>query len=362
MQRLTELDNSTFYFQTDLPAPTSFLVDRDGRVCAIYKGPVSVSQLLNDVSLVDTPPEQLIAAAMPLPGRNGLNHFAIHPVAAAECYLEGGYYEDVRKVIVNHLATLQAKGEGAQTLEDRKRVAHALWTLARAEQLDGRDQEALRLCQQIVELVPTSIDARLRTAELYQKRGQTKEAIQQVNLASELPHLNITQQVQLAQLALQSSDAKLACRILEAATRREPENTSVAFHYGLALESAGDVRAAIRQYQATLQLDAQHAASANNLAWLLATQPDDGLRRGELAVQLATRACKSTAFQEPAYLDTLAASLAEVGRFEEAAHVAERAAELFEQKSARASADKLRQRIELYQQGQRYRDTTKRAE
>jgi hypothetical protein len=61
-------------------------------------------------------------------------------------------------------------------------------------------------------------------------------------------------------------------------------------------------------------------------------------------------------------LDTLAASLAEAGRFEEAARVAKRAAELFEQKSALASADKLRRRMELYQRGQPYRDTTKRAE
>lgn len=54
-----------------LPVPTSFLVDRGGRLAAIYKGQLAVDQLLADVRLLDkqVPPAQRLALVAPRPGR-----------------------------------------------------------------------------------------------------------------------------------------------------------------------------------------------------------------------------------------------------------------------------------------------------
>ena len=54
-----------------------------------------------------------------------------------------------------------------------------------------------------------------------------------------------------------------------------------------------------------------------NLAWILATCPEDAFRDGPRAVALAEEVVASTP-QDVAYLDTLAAAYAEAGRFEEA--------------------------------------------
>lgn len=62
---------------------------------------------------------------------------------------------------------------------------------------------------------------------------------------------------------------------------------------------------------------------ANNLAWILATSKDAKLRNGEEAVLWATKSCAADQRKNPATLDTLAAALAEAGRFEEAIRVAE---------------------------------------
>jgi tetratricopeptide (TPR) repeat protein len=62
---------------------------------------------------------------------------------------------------------------------------------------------------------------------------------------------------------------------------------------------------------------------ANNLAWILATSKDAKLRNGEEAVLWATKSCAADQRKSPATLDTLAAALAEVGRFDEAIRVAE---------------------------------------
>ena len=56
----------------------------------------------------------------------------------------------------------------------------------------------------------------------------------------------------------------------------------------------------------------------NNYAWLLSTSPEDDIRDGELAIELATEAAESTKFEQPHILSTVAAGYAETGDFESA--------------------------------------------
>lgn len=63
----------------------------------------------------------------------------------------------------------------------------------------------------------------------------------------------------------------------------------------------------------------------NVLAWIRATCPDDAIRNGPQAVELALRACEQTEFRDAGCLDTLAAAHAEAGDWEQAAAFAERA-------------------------------------
>ena len=56
----------------------------------------------------------------------------------------------------------------------------------------------------------------------------------------------------------------------------------------------------------------------NNLAWVLATSPDDKVRNGKLAIDYATQAAELTEFKEAHILSTLASGYAEVGDFENA--------------------------------------------
>ncbi|GAH67769.1 unnamed protein product, partial [marine sediment metagenome] len=60
----------------------------------------------------------------------------------------------------------------------------------------------------------------------------------------------------------------------------------------------------------------------NNLAWLLATAPQADLRDGARALPLAKGVCESTGYNNPRFLDTLAAAYAETGQFEEAIQTA----------------------------------------
>jgi TPR repeat protein len=66
-----------------------------------------------------------------------------------------------------------------------------------------------------------------------------------------------------------------------------------------------------------------NAVAQNNLAWILATSRHDDLRNGREAVAAASAALAQSA--RPDYLDTMAAAYAEVGDFEQARAVQQRA-------------------------------------
>ncbi|MFM8892486.1 MAG: tetratricopeptide repeat protein [Planctomycetia bacterium] len=82
--------------------------------------------------------------------------------------------------------------------------------------------------------------------------------------------------------------------------------------------SIGDHSSALVDLERALTLMPEDSGVLNNLAWLLATSPDDDLRDGKRAVELARKACEVTEWKEPHIISTLAAGYAEAGDFDEA--------------------------------------------
>jgi len=89
-----------------------------------------------------------------------------------------------------------------------------------------------------------------------------------------------------------------------------------------------DYAGAIDQYRRALECDPHLAAALNNLAWLLAANPNPSLRNGAEAVQLAEKACQLSRYRQTSLIGTLAAAYAEAGRFDDAIAAAERACAL----------------------------------
>jgi len=85
-----------------------------------------------------------------------------------------------------------------------------------------------------------------------------------------------------------------------------------------ALISIGDHAAALADLERAHEQRPDDAAVLNNLAWLLATSPDEQLRDGARAIELATKACEKSEWKEAHIVSTLAAGYAEAGDFESA--------------------------------------------
>jgi hypothetical protein len=95
---------------------------------------------------------------------------------------------------------------------------------------------------------------------------------------------------------------------------------------------------------------------ANNLAWVLATHPDAQKRDGPRAVKLAESACQQTRFKITILVGTLAASYAEVGRFEDAIATAEKACQLAQEGGEKELFERNKKLLEIYRNRKPFRE------
>ena len=103
-------------------------------------------------------------------------------------------------------------------------------------------------------------------------------------------------------------------RILE-----KNDNNTAAFYWRADTRlNVGDHKGARQDYENVLQRSPQHEATLNNLAWLLATSPENELRDGKRAVKLAVQAGELSKYKKPHILSTMAAAYAESGDYSKA--------------------------------------------
>jgi tetratricopeptide (TPR) repeat protein len=110
--------------------------------------------------------------------------------------------------------------------------------------------------------------------------------------------------------------------------REEPEHFAALRGRGDAYLNIGKHAEALADYEKALKLQPKDYGLLNNLAWLLATSPDDKIRDGRRAIDLATDACRITEYQLPHILSTLAAAYAETGDFDAAVKWSSKAVEM----------------------------------
>jgi len=224
---------------------------------------------------------------------------------------------------------LAARGQFDEAIENYYKAIqinpnsfNALNNLGNALAAKGRFDEAIKNYRQAIQINPNFSGALDNLGSALAAKGQFDEAIENYRKAIQI-------------------------------NSNRPETFS---HMGMTLGQLGRTREAVAQYREALRLNPNLAVALNNLAWVLATSPDDGLRNGTEAVRLGERACELTHYDEPLFIGTLAAAYAESGRFPEAATTAEKAEQLATSAGLTDVAAKNRQLLELYRAGKSYHE------
>ena len=99
---------------------------------------------------------------------------------------------------------------------------------------------------------------------------------------------------------------------------RDPTDADGYVARGNDFADRGEYEKAIADYQEAIRLAPTEDEAYTALAWLLATCPEDRVRDGKKAVELATKGCELSGWKDADALSTLAAAHAERGEFEEA--------------------------------------------
>ncbi len=216
--------------------------------------------------------------------------------------------------------------------------------------------QAIRDFQQVIKLDPKHPEAHYNLAKSLFRLGRIGEGLRHLKETMKHNPGDLLSRNDLAQIALQLRRPDEAVQVFREVVQLYPDMAEARFQLGLYLQLTQSPTAAVQEYRECLRLDAQHVAAANNLAWILATSPQDSLRSGAEAVQWAELACRLTDSKNPSYLDTLAAAQAEVGQFDQAVASAERSVALLIESGQVDQATKVQQRLNLYRQRQPLRD------
>jgi tetratricopeptide (TPR) repeat protein len=232
----------------------------------------------------------------------------------------------------------------------------AMFCLATALHQQGKLDEAADCYRRLLVLSPDLFTPRRCLGNLLLVQGKPDEAITQLLLASKVRPQDADTRIVLGVALLGNKRTGEAAIQFREAARLQPTNSLANYQLALIHQGRKEARAAVGYFRKALQAQPNWPESLNNLAWILAANPDATLRNGAEAVTLAERACQLTNYKEPLLIGTLAAAYAEAGRFPEAVSTAEKARALALAAGLEEVARKNQELLELYRAGRAYHE------
>jgi len=189
-------------------------------------------------------------------------------------------------------------------------------------------------------------------AVIYQHAGQQAAALKDFDEAIKLEPTYAEAYNNRGVLRQERGEIALAVDDFEAALKHRPRYPAALTNRAYLRQEQANYAGALEDYAAAIRIAPDSASTLNDLAWLLATCPDQHLRNGETALQYAERACELTNRKVADYLDTLAAAAAECGQFDKAVPAIQAAIQL----APEADRADLQARLKLYQEQKPYHE------
>lgn len=223
--------------------------------------------------------------------------------------------------------------------------------------LRGRSDDAIADFSKVIELNTQYESAWFNRAELYFKQGKFDEALGDYDEALRLKEDDVGALLGRGNVSLRLEKHREALQDFSMALQLEPENPQALVGRGDVQSELGQWEGAADDYRQAIKLNSKLGRAYRGAAWLMATCPEERFRNVELAVASARQALALDGNGDYAYLDALAAALANAEEFEDARLTQEKAIQI----APDAAAADLRARLTLYKTGKPFRSTARTA-
>ena len=229
--------------------------------------------------------------------------------------------------------------------------------LGQAFAREGRQNEALAEYREALRIEPNSADTRNNLATLLDEMGKPDEALAEYRRSLRLDPFDVPANINLGMVLVQLGRLDEAIQQYTQTARLDPENPDLQFQMGRALLLQGHDAAAISCFRRALRLSSNDFEILIYVARVLASDENETIRQGTIALALAAKANHLTQETQPLAFDTIAMAYAEIGRFPEAGQAEETAIKFATAYGQNGDVPAMKQRLELYKNGRPCRQT-----
>ena len=235
----------------------------------------------------------------------------------------------------------------------RPELPEAHYNMANAHLLLGNVEQAVRHYRQALESKPDYARAHVKLGLVRSQQGKHDEALAEFRGAVEADPRLPEARFQLAMNLLRRRHLDRALIQFKQTVELAPSLAAAHNQLGTTYQLLGRDREAIPSYREALRLDPSLINTAKRLAWLFSTHPDDMLRDGPEALELAKMVCRAVKYGHAGAIATLATAHAECGNFDEAVTAIERAIIMVQAENHKDTL--FQSMLNLFRAGQPYR-------
>lgn len=261
-----------------LPLPTSVLLDSDGRLAAIYKGPINLDELKDDVAKLSLSGPSLLRTALPFAGRwhGAPRGQRLLPLAAS--LIEQKFVDETIHFVEQNRAELSRDSGFPDLL---LRLGKELLSRGQTDEATARFHEALRIS-------PNNPDGFYNLGIAMASAGRFDAAIGHYQRALQLKPDYVKAINNLGNVYLARREFDKAEQLYLRALRITPELSDVHFNLGNAYLAHRKLDQAKRHFSEAVRINPDHAPSHNNLGIICATQRemDNSIEHYRQAIKL----------------------------------------------------------------------------
>jgi len=267
-----QLVESLLFDRTTFAVPVSLLLDRNGRLAAIYRGRVSVERLLHDVENLTATPNERRNQAVPfqgtwvdVPGEIDLSQAA------------GQFFDryPLDTLMYMELALKQQERMGDSVSDENRKQVDRLRTdvhrrMALEFKQSGRLDDAIEQCRKSLSIEPRQATLQLLLGNLLSDTGKPEEAIAAYEVAQRIDPALTEAQFGLGLAHGQLGHFEQAAAWFEKVISARENDARAHFNLGTAWEQLSRLAEAIESYRQAVTLDPDLADAHNKLSMALA--------------------------------------------------------------------------------------------